>query len=225
MQLGTDDNLHFCITGDRAIFMDVGANRYFCLNREADELFRSAVARHDELDPDGAATLWTLALHLGLVPPSADRLAHVATRPDPPTGDLVHCVRRRPKPGQILSTIFDLLAAGSLQRGHDLVMIRRRLAQRRRPVIAPADADAMADIAVDILAAFAWCDLLFGRTDRCLPRALAFIAACNRRGLFPSLVFGVRTNPFAAHCWAQLGPIVLNDSLEHVRVYTPIAVL
>ena len=37
-------------------------------------------------------------------------------------------------------------------------------------------------------------------------------------------VFAVKGAPFAAHCWIQLGDIVLNDSVENVRAYTPIMV-
>jgi hypothetical protein len=35
-------------------------------------------------------------------------------------------------------------------------------------------------------------------------------------------VLGVRMNPFSAHAWAQFGSIVLTDSLEQVREFTPI---
>jgi hypothetical protein len=39
----------------------------------------------------------------------------------------------------------------------------------------------------------------------------------------PSLVFGVRMNPFRAHCWVQLGGQVLIGDFEQVRLFTPIA--
>lgn len=35
-------------------------------------------------------------------------------------------------------------------------------------------------------------------------------------------VFGVRTWPFAAHCWIQIGDLVVGDVLDRVRGYTPI---
>jgi len=37
-------------------------------------------------------------------------------------------------------------------------------------------------------------------------------------------VFGVTTWPFAAHCWLQIGDLVINDRLDRVSRYTPIMV-
>jgi hypothetical protein len=35
-------------------------------------------------------------------------------------------------------------------------------------------------------------------------------------------VIGVKLNPFAAHCWLQVGDVVLNDLPERVAAFTPI---
>jgi hypothetical protein len=43
--------------------------------------------------------------------------------------------------------------------------------------------------------------------------------------VFPRWVFGVQSRPFAAHCWLQLGGVVLNDTVDHVKRYTPIMVV
>jgi hypothetical protein len=37
------------------------------------------------------------------------------------------------------------------------------------------------------------------------------------------LVFGVRTHPFEAHCWLEKDRVILDDTVEHVRWFTPIA--
>lgn len=50
---------------------------------------------------------------------------------------------------------------------------------------------------------------------------LEFLAFFER---YPSWVFGVRTEPFSAHCWVQEGDWILNDTVERVRRYTPIMV-
>src|SRR5690606_15762288 len=47
----------------------------------------------------------------------------------------------------------------------------------------------------------------------------AFLAA---QGHVVNWVFGVRTWPFNAHCWLQLGDLLLDDDLDRVRQYTPI---
>lgn len=62
----------------------------------------------------------------------------------------------------------------------------------------------------------------FTAHNACLFDSLALILFLARFGLFPEWVFAVQTAPFGAHCWVQHGDIVLNDSVEHVRRYTPI---
>ncbi|WP_312062938.1 lasso peptide biosynthesis B2 protein [Brevundimonas sp.] len=42
------------------------------------------------------------------------------------------------------------------------------------------------------------------------------------RGRGATWVFGVRTWPFSAHCWLQVGDVLLDDDLDRVALYTPI---
>jgi hypothetical protein len=39
------------------------------------------------------------------------------------------------------------------------------------------------------------------------------------------LVFGVKLDPFAAHCWLQTDAMLLNDRTEHVRRFEPVRVI
>jgi hypothetical protein len=39
------------------------------------------------------------------------------------------------------------------------------------------------------------------------------------------LVFGVKLDPFAAHCWVQLGDMLLNDRTDHVAAFRPVRVI
>ncbi len=59
----------------------------------------------------------------------------------------------------------------------------------------------------------------------CLQRAFQLRALYARHGFAVDWVFGVRTWPFAAHCWLQSGDRVLNDTLDRVGRYTPIMVV
>jgi hypothetical protein len=60
---------------------------------------------------------------------------------------------------------------------------------------------------------------------RCLVDSLALYRMALSRSLTPTLVFGVRTNPFAAHCWLQSGAHVLTGTAEEARNYQPILVV
>lgn len=61
--------------------------------------------------------------------------------------------------------------------------------------------------------------------NRCLLDALSLVTFLSRRRLFSHLVFGVTYNPFSAHCWVQVGDIVLNDTVGNATSYTPIRIV
>lgn len=59
----------------------------------------------------------------------------------------------------------------------------------------------------------------------CLADSLALLTFLARRGHFPHLVLGVAAHPFAAHCWVQSGGAVVNDALDHARLFKPILIV
>jgi hypothetical protein len=60
---------------------------------------------------------------------------------------------------------------------------------------------------------------------QCLYRACLLRAHLASRGLGSTWIFGVRTWPFSAHCWLQVGDVLLDDDLDRVALYTPILVI
>jgi len=56
----------------------------------------------------------------------------------------------------------------------------------------------------------------------CLFRSFMLLEILRRRGYRPRWVFGVRTWPFAAHCWLQAGEVALTDYADSLVSYTPI---
>lgn len=56
----------------------------------------------------------------------------------------------------------------------------------------------------------------------CLQRSFQLRHVLAARGVRADWVFGVRTWPFNAHCWLQIGDLVVGDRLARVRRYTPI---
>jgi hypothetical protein len=61
-------------------------------------------------------------------------------------------------------------------------------------------------------------------SGRCLPSSLLLLQFLRLHGIEAQWVFGVRTYPFEAHCWIEKDGVVLNDFIEHVRWFTPIAI-
>ncbi|MEN5168678.1 lasso peptide biosynthesis B2 protein [Brevundimonas pondensis] len=58
----------------------------------------------------------------------------------------------------------------------------------------------------------------------CLQRSWMLHRHLHQRGLDADWVFGVRTWPFLAHCWVQVGDTIVGDSLDRVGGFTPIMV-
>lgn len=56
----------------------------------------------------------------------------------------------------------------------------------------------------------------------CLSDSLALMRWLLAQGNSATLVFGVKLDPFAAHCWVQSGDVILNDRPERVERFAPI---
>lgn len=56
----------------------------------------------------------------------------------------------------------------------------------------------------------------------CLFDSLALLEFLGSHRLLPTLVFGVKMDPWGAHCWLQDGDVVVNDTVEYVRDFAPI---
>lgn len=59
----------------------------------------------------------------------------------------------------------------------------------------------------------------------CLLDSLSLLRFLSRRGMPANIVFGVKPEPFAAHCWVQAGDMVLDETLSDAHAYTPIRVV
>jgi len=59
---------------------------------------------------------------------------------------------------------------------------------------------------------------------RCLPRSIIMSLFLRRRGIHSEIVFGVRSHPFAAHCWVEAGGALIDDDPDRVGAYHPICV-
>ncbi|HEX4268851.1 MAG TPA: lasso peptide biosynthesis B2 protein [Steroidobacteraceae bacterium] len=67
--------------------------------------------------------------------------------------------------------------------------------------------------------------LFYTLRSACLLDSLTMLLFLRAEGIHPEWVFGVKTEPFDAHCWVQHGDVVLNDAPDRVRQYSPILVV
>lgn len=63
---------------------------------------------------------------------------------------------------------------------------------------------------------------LYTARDRCLFDSLVLASYLHKLGFDPTFVIGVRTKPFSAHAWVQVGNYVVDDSPETVASFPPI---
>lgn len=104
---------------------------------------------------------------------------------------------------------------------------RRRLRRGLETAVAllrESKADAAGKEAGDQPARFAAARRLVPLAPNCLTDSLALAAYLARRGIDFELVFGVKRDPFAAHCWVETGGAVANDAADSVATFTPIMV-
>lgn len=67
--------------------------------------------------------------------------------------------------------------------------------------------------------------LFYTLRSACLLDSLTLLHFLGAEGIHPDWVFGVKTDPFDAHCWVQQGEVLLNDIPDRVRQYSPILVV
>ena len=67
--------------------------------------------------------------------------------------------------------------------------------------------------------------LFYTLRGSCLLDSLTLMHFLGAEGIHPDWVFGVKTEPFDAHCWVQHDEVVLNDVPDRVRQYSPILVV
>jgi Transglutaminase-like superfamily len=67
--------------------------------------------------------------------------------------------------------------------------------------------------------------LFYTALDACLLDSLTLTHFLARYGVFPTWVFGVKTDPFYPHCWIQQGDFVFNDTPDYIRGFSPILVV
>lgn len=76
--------------------------------------------------------------------------------------------------------------------------------------------------ALELARAFRRWSVLCPVPGKCLVRSFMLLRYLQRHGASAVWVFGVRTWPFRAHCWLQVGPVVLDDAHERLVSYSPI---
>lgn len=213
------NNLFWCDCAGRALFLDVAADRYFCLPSATNEAFRRLA--HGASVSDDAAPLTSLVEQGVLI--ESDTLDAIRQPPAiaPPTADWPTGPSSNPGPLAVMCSLAAEVRAAHRHRTRSFGNLIELARHRNGPVPSIRSTRPVATI----VAAATIASFVLRAHDRCLVRALAVHSICGRRGIPSKLVFGVIGHPFAAHCWVQLGDKVLVGAFEQARLYTPILVV
>ncbi len=205
-------DVHAVAIGDDLVFLDVGADAYFCLVDGARwlQVAGDGSVEVAEMAALGAAQL----LEAGLLTPVATLTARVLPPP---------VERALPMPTTGLSKLDRTLRALSANRRAGRAI--RRLALKDLIALAgpaPAAREAASQALLEEVGGFRRLAPWLPRGGVCLMRSLQLRLHLSTLGHRPGWVFGVRTWPFEAHCWLQQGTVVLDDEVERVRSFHPI---
>jgi hypothetical protein len=220
MSISVRNNITYCITGGRAVFMDMDRGRYFALPDAIDSHFRRLVAGEAFLGSDQEAL--DALIRNGIV---TDGIGDgTQARPCPtirrPRNDLADGGHTAPLGLRIQAVVAEMRAIYWIRKYAFGPLVARLASLRSRGRSADGHDDLLA--CGEIANALSKTSLIFPTRDRCLVRSIAFLQMALKRHADAHLVFGVSIDPFAAHCWVQSGDYVLNDRYERVRAFTPI---
>jgi hypothetical protein len=211
---------HFCDVGDRLVFLDLAADRYFCLSRHAEAAFRRLTGpghRSSALDP--AIDVFVRG---GLLVPISGEIGPAPCRAPPiPTVSALDACRPKASMPHLVAALGGLVATTAALRLFGLKAILDSLARAKAHV----QLEELHDDVAAVAAAFQQTARLARSHDRCLPRSVAVARRLVELGSGVHLVIGVQLRPFAAHCWAQTGECIVNDRFDQVRAYQPILVI
>lgn len=203
-RMSTCNGTTFGLVDGRPVFMDLGDDSYFMLEPGEETAFRASFGK---LLPAG----------------------EFGTADGPPVGP-VQC----PRPSSSVLTMRQYRSRG---RPCDAFRVCRllldiRSALRRRPIAAVLSGGVsrpfrsteapVAGSAQMLASRFARARWLVPLSGNCLTDSLALVRWLQEHGAGATLIFGVKLDPFAAHCWVQTNEILLNDLAERVERFTPV---
>jgi hypothetical protein len=218
-------HVHFCSRGDDYVFLDLQQDDYILVNGKAAAALHalSLAAGAGEAKPESADALQEL-LQGGLLTTDRskgkDLRATTATLAMEPLIDPEAAPRVRLSPLHLYRFIAASITAAIWMRRVALYQTVRAVELRKARHSSRQSFDM--DRARNLTAVFQALRALFPRNYLCLYDSLALLEFLASYRIFPTWVFGVRLEPWAAHCWVQEGQFVFNEDVEEAGAYTAI---
>jgi hypothetical protein len=218
-------HVHACFAANRTIFLDMKRGRYFGLDPAKTELLRRALEDSAEAERSNSPVAAEL-IGMGLL--TTSRSASKTFSPpaaNPPEASLLPLIDDPPRISTVRVIRF-LATCSSVALRLKLRPLEHSLSHlvhRKSSSTTHFAADGVLDRARDLTRPFMHLrPFAYAARNRCLLDSLALAEFLASYGIRATCIFGVRANPFEAHCWVQIGGHVVNETPEMARRYAPI---
>jgi hypothetical protein len=225
---------YICDTGHHRLFLDLLADRYLAVDRgqmalihpllhrygnaiEEDEMIgtfsKDSIELLSDLVAAGVLTLDSVSgrqVRPLQIPLATETLATLAVGPSVGTR-VIHFPR-------VILALANAHRSLSRQSIYGTVHRISRTKRERRNSMQSIPLETLSRL----IAIFNSLRAFYPRDYVCLFDSLALLEFLIPFGVRADWIFGVASDPFAAHCWLQQGNVVLNDPLEKVAGYCPI---
>lgn len=215
-------HVHCCQRGDAFVFLDLERDDYTLIPGDAAAALKTLASQPAQLSETQAHALRELVAAGLLTTQAGQGRPFVVT----PNSIALESLLEREQGDEIGISAVHLwnfvaactVAATSLKTrsiASTVAKVARRKARRNAR-------DVDMERARRLTALFLRLRALFPFNYLCLFDSLALIEFLARYDIYPNWVFGVRLEPWAAHCWVQQGAIALNEEIERAAHYTQI---
>ena len=213
-------DVSYGMVGGRPVFLDVSRDRYLALDPAAEAAFARAREPLQTSSSEDADTARLLATKLFTLSDEWRPMAPVQVGiPDRRVASSSSAARLRLL--DVPAIWFLLRRARNALGSKPLGQVLAALKSRRLKIAAPASAAVTAALA----SRFHMARALVPIAPSCLQDSIALGLWLARRGACPTIVFGVKLDPFAAHCWVQTDAAILNDAADTVSPFSPVLVI
>ena len=224
------EGLSYCRIDGHAIFLDIESDRYFRLSDGIEAAFTAFIDGSGNSEAELAAL--TKNSILTDLPRESPRIEGngMGSSMSPPTRSAFEL--SGPSGSLRLTALLEVstlvLATRRALRTQRLADVMESLAYYRRkhmrkPPSLPKNS--FTPLVCDAANSFNRARLYLPVATSCLLDSLSMAKFLARRQIDTSIVFGVTRDPFAAHCWVQVGDTVLNDTVGNVTAHTPIRIV
>lgn len=221
-------HVHFCQRGDAFVFLDLKQDDYTLVNGAAATALQalSSARVSAPLPEQNLNDALNELLKGGLLTTESNGRAIAPTHIDPAVDNLVDretVLEASVSLGQMVNCFAACIRAKLSLRWRSIEATVMSVAQRKAKHAGDRPFDT--ERARALTAAFLKARGLFPANYLCLFDSLALLHFLAKYGVYPTWVFAVRLEPWAAHCWVQHQHYTFNEEAEQAATYTPVMVI